>query len=135
MKLVLTMKFKEALKAAGLANPGRTTWCGRATDGTAVFTIWSHDIRKINGRLFVWWDHNNAKFGSDTPQQMGHERTFVKLAAANVGRKCRAIIIHRKPGTRDVASADYPDPRMARADVRTADVDALQFTIELLPPN
>jgi hypothetical protein len=132
---VLAMKFKEALKAAGLANPGRTTWCGKATDGTPVFTIWSHDIRKINGRLFVWWDHNNAKRGFDTPKQISQQRTFVRLAAASVGKKCRAVIIHRKPGTWLVASADYPDQRKARADIRVADIDALQFIIELLPPD
>jgi hypothetical protein len=45
------MQFKEALKKAGLPNPGRTTWCGKATDGTAVFTIWSHEVRRLDQRL------------------------------------------------------------------------------------
>lgn len=55
------MKFKEALRQSGLPNPGRTTWCGVAADGVAVFTIWAHDIRCIDGRYFAWWDHNNTK--------------------------------------------------------------------------
>jgi hypothetical protein len=38
------MKFKEASNAAGLRNPGRTTWCGVASHGTAVFTMWAHDV-------------------------------------------------------------------------------------------
>ena len=47
------MQFKEALKTAGLVNPGRTTWCGVAADGTAVFTIWSHEVHQMDGRLFA----------------------------------------------------------------------------------
>jgi hypothetical protein len=51
------------MKKAGLRNPGRTTWCGLAIDGTAVFTIWDHDIRQIDGRFFAWRDHDKAKLG------------------------------------------------------------------------
>ncbi|MGE3843070.1 MAG: hypothetical protein AB7I50_15965 [Vicinamibacterales bacterium] len=107
------------------------------SDGTAVFTIWAHDIREIEGRFFAWWDHGHSKAetGEGMPKtQRGHVRNFVRLAAQNLGKPCRAVIVHRKPGSWEVASADYPHPRWARADFRCADRDALQFIVELLPP-
>ena len=130
------MQFKEALKKAGLANPGRTTWKGKAADGTAVFTIWSHEVRKIDGRLFAWWDHNDRRepYVELAPRQRSRGRTFIKMAAANIGKSCRAVIVHLNTARNGVASADYPHARMARAQFRTADLDALQFIVELLPP-
>lgn len=131
------MQFKEALKKAGLTNPGRTTWCGVAADGMPVFTIWTSDIHRIGDRFFAWWSHPNLEAEPDpvqrTPYHQGQQRTFIALADANMGRPCRAVIIHRKPGTDSVGSAVYPDARMARVDFRVVDVEALQFIAELLP--
>lgn len=131
------MQFKEALKKAGLQNPGRTTWCGVAVDGVPVFTIWTSDIHRIGDRFFAWWSHPNLETEPHpvdrTAHHQGRQRTFITLADANKGRACRAVILHRKPGTDSVGDAVYPDPRMARVDFRIVDVDALQFIAELLP--
>ena len=129
------MKFKEALKAAGLRNPGRTTWCDLAIDGTPVFTIWAHDVRQINGRLFAWWDHGDLHYPTPTatPKQVAKRRSFVKLAAANLDQKCRAVIVHRKRGSWEASSADYPHPQMAVVRFRAANIEAIQFIAELLP--
>src|SRR6266511_3858518 len=98
------MQFKEALKSAGLSRPGRTTWCGTAVDGTAVFTIWLHDVHDVDGRLFAWWDHNRLRITRPawpaerlklTPSQRSRATTFIKLAAANIGKASRAVIIRR----------------------------------------
>jgi hypothetical protein len=104
---------------------------------TPVFTIWAHDIRHIDGRFFAWWDHNDFKWRprARVSPPRGSASTFVKLANANRGKSCRAVIIHQNPITKGVASADYPHPRMARADFRAADIDARQFIVELLPPD
>jgi hypothetical protein len=133
--MILSMKFKEALKAAGLRNPGRTTWCGVATDGTPVFTIWAHDIRQINSRLFAWWDHGDCHYPSPTATatQIAKRRSFVKLAAANIDQECRAVIVRRKGRSWEAASAEYPHPEMAVARFRVANVDAAQFIVELFP--
>lgn len=130
------MKFKEALKAAGLKNPGRTTWCGVAGDGTPVFTIWAHEVRQINGRLFAWWSHGDLHYPTPTatPTQIAKRRSFVKLAAANIDGECRAVIVHHKRGRLwEAGSADYPHPQMAVVQFRFADVQAIQFVAELLP--
>jgi len=127
------MKFKEALKAAGLSNPGRTTWCGVASDGIPVFTIWFHDVRQIDGRFFAWWDHGDLHLPTPTarPTQIAKRRSFVKLAAANVHKKCRAVIVHSERVLWQASSADYPHPEMAVVRFRTADVEAIQFIAEL----
>ena len=132
------MRFKEALKMAGLANPGRTTWCGIATDGVSVFTIWSHEVHQVDGRFFAWWDHAGQRDseGELSPRRKGSARRFVTLAGANLGRSCRAVIVHPRMVDDRVAgveSAEYPHPRMARAMFRTVDLDARQFIAELLP--
>jgi hypothetical protein len=90
------MKFKEALKAAGLRNPGRTTRHGKASDGTGVFTIWVDDIHRVDGRFFAWWDHAGEPGLHQEPsaRQKSSARSFVKRAAENVGRSCRAAIVH-----------------------------------------
>jgi hypothetical protein len=133
------MKFKEALKAAKLPNPGRTTWHGKASDGTAVFTIWADDIHRVDGRFFAWWDHPGEPGLHQEPsaRQKSRARAFVKRAAANIGKSCRAVIIHPscpKSEGRRAGSAEYPHSKWARAEIRAADVDAIQFIIELLPP-
>src|SRR5262245_32466964 len=130
------MKFKEALKAAGVKNPARTTWCRVASDGTPVFTIWAHDVRNIGGRLFAWWDHGDLHYPNPTatPTQIAKRRSFVKLAAGHLDHECRAVIVHRKGKSWEASSADYPHPQMATVRFRTADVDAIQFIAELLPP-
>lgn len=104
------MKFKEALRAAGLKNPGRTTCCGIAGDGTPVFTIWAHDVRQIGGRLFAWWNHGDLLHPTPTasPSQIAKRRSFVKAAAATAGQECRAVIVHRKRGSSEAVSAAYP---------------------------
>jgi hypothetical protein len=131
------MQFKEALKKAGLANPGRTTWCGVATDGIPVFTIWSNQIHQIGGRWFAWWDHNESRWPKgrkDEPARgVARARTFMRLAQGHLGKDCRAVILHPKDGG-GVHSAEYPNQQFARARFRTADLDALQFIVELLPP-
>jgi hypothetical protein len=127
------MKFKEALRAAGLSNPGRTTWCGVASDGTPVFTIWAHDVRQINGRFFAWWDHGDLHYPTPTarPKQIAKRRLFVKRAKANLDRKCRAVIVHSGRVKWQASSADYPHPEMAVVRFRVADVEAIQFIAEL----
>lgn len=132
------MKFKEALRKAGLRNPGRTTRHGEADDGTAVFTIWSDDIHQIDGRFFAWWDHSGEPglHAEPSSAQKNRSRAFIERAADNIGRRCRAVIVHpvhAKPAGRSAESAEYPHPKWARAEFRTADVDALQFIVELLP--
>ncbi len=133
------MKFKEALKAAGLANPGRTTWCGIAEDGMPVFTVWSQEVRRVHGRYFAWWDHTGKRDanGEHSPSRSARARTFIELAVRNLGSPCRAVILHPRVterGIDGVATADYPHPALARVVFRFADVDALQFVAELLPP-
>lgn len=130
------MKFKEALKAAGLRNPGRTTWCGVADDGTPVFTIWAHDVRQVNGRLFAWWDQGDLRYPTPTATKtkIAKRKSFVKLAAANLGKPCRAVVVYRKGRSWEVSSAEYPHPKMAVARFRAADLDAVQFIVELLRP-
>ena len=125
---------------AGLRNPGRTTRHGEAADGTAVFTIWSDDIHKIDGRFFAWWDHcGEPRLHEEPgPEQKNRARAFIERAADNIGKSCRAVIVHPvhpKPESRSVNSAEYPHPQWARAHFRTADTDALQFVVELLPPD
>ena len=134
------MKFKEALKEAGLRNPGRTTRHGQADDGTAVFTIWSDDIHQVDGRFFAWWDHPGEPGPHEEPalKQKARARAFVKRAHANIGTKCRAVIVHPvrpKPEGRSADSAEYPHPKWATATFRAADIDALQFIVELSPPD
>jgi hypothetical protein len=111
---------------------------GMATDGTAVFTIWLDDIHQVDGRFFAWWDHAGEPGRHQEPAERtkSYARGFVRRAADNKGRNCRAVIVHpRKPKPdRKAASADYPDPRWATIIFRAADVDALQFIAELLPP-
>ena len=131
------MKFKEALKAAGLPNPGRTTWHGTATDGTPVFTIWGRDIRQIDGRFFAWWTHGDLHYKdpSATKSQIARRRAFVEHAERSVGRECRAVIVHdTKNKSWEVAAAEYPHPQMAIAKFMFADADAVHFVVELLPP-
>jgi hypothetical protein len=130
------MQFKEALRAAGLSRPGRTTWCKVASDGTPVFTIWFHDIRQVDDRFFAWWEHGDLQYPTPTATavQINKRRSFVKLAAAHLGRACRGVIVHRKgPDSWDVGAADYPHPELAVVRFRSADVDAIQFIAELSP--
>ncbi|MDB9315258.1 hypothetical protein PN462_19240 [Spirulina sp. CS-785/01] len=134
----MNMQFKEALRAAGLLNPGRTTWYGVATDGVPVFTIWFHEVRHINGRYFAWWDHEGLKDTDGEPKlrQKGRAWNYLELAAENLGKPCRAVIVHPKmteQGNTGVASAEYPHSTMSRIVFRTVDIDALQFIAELLP--
>lgn len=133
------MKFKEALGAAGLANPGRTTWHGETPGGVPVFTIWSDDIHQIDERFFAWWDHAGevGLHKEPNPRQKARARAFVRRAASAIGGRCRIVVVEAlqpKPAPRSFASALYPHPKWAVGLVRTADVDALQFIIELLPP-
>jgi len=123
------MKYKEALRAAGIKNPGRTTWCKVATDGIPVFTIWSDDVRVISGRRFAWWDHRDCKLASVSVSKIAKRRGFIKLAAAHLGQPCRAVIVHRKG--EEVLSADYPHPKMATVRFLTTNIDAAQFLAEL----
>jgi hypothetical protein len=132
------MQFKEALRAAGLARPGRTTWSGIASDGVPVFTIWSNEIRKVDGRYFAWWDHTGRRSpdGELMPNRKSRARTFVERAASNLGTPCRAVIIHPRmtvEGNKGVDSAIYPHPAFGCVVFRSADVDALQFIAELVP--
>lgn len=133
----IDMQFKEALRAAGLVNPGRTTWSGIAGDGEPVFTIWSHQVHQVDGRFFVWWDHtgDRTENGELFSHRKGHARTFIALAAANLGKPCRAVIVHPKvteEGSDSVESADYPHPVWSRVVFRAVDEEALQFIAELV---
>ena len=135
------MKFKEALKKAGLPKPGRSTWCGTAIDGTPVFTIWRHEVRQLNGRFFAWWDHTGER-GSDgelSKRRKGQAKTFIALVAANIDRPCRAVIVNAKKKGDDSSvgaeSAEYPHPKMARVVFRFVEQDVLQFIAELSSEN
>ena len=132
------MQFKEALKAAGLSNPGRTTWCGRTPDNLVVFTIWEHEIHKLDGRWFAWWSHVGVRNndGEFSPRKKAKAGAFIALAGQHIGRSCRAVIITPKvaaDGSVSVEQAIYPHPLWARVVFRTVDHDAHQFTAELLP--
>lgn len=132
------MTFAEALRAAGIQNPGRTTRHGQAEDGTPVFTIWADDVHVVDGRSFAWWDHCGEAVGHAEPplRKKAAARAFVRRAEASVGRYCRIVIVHPKspkPDRREVARAEYPHPKWARATVRFADSQALHFLFELLP--
>ena len=132
------MQFKEALKAAGLRNPGRTTWSGITPDGIAVFTIWEHEIHQVNGRWFAWWNHGAPKEGKGelTPSRKGHAKAFLQRATDNLGLQCRAVIV--KPrfdshGEVSAERAEYPHTAWGTVVFRITDMDALQFVAELLP--
>ena len=130
------MLFKEALRAAGLSNPGRTTWSGVTPDGILVFTIWEHEIYEVNGRWFASWNHDPER---DTefeisPRRMGTARKFIERASESIGRRVRVVIVvpkRDKEGKISVGSALYPDERWSSALFRFADQDALQFVAEL----
>ena len=132
------MQFKEALKAAGLANPGRTTWSGTTPDGTPVFTIWAHEVYRVNGRWFASWNHDPEK---DTelevsPRRRGTASMFIKRATEHIGRRVRAVIVMPKRDSKGrIAAGDtvYPHPMWASAVFRVTDQDALQFVAELFP--
>ena len=133
-------KFFDALKAAKLPRVGRSTRHGKATDGRAVFTIWSDDIHQIDGRFFAWWDHAGELGLHEEPaaDQRARARAFVKRAHLNLGRPCRAVIVYPvnpKPAPRKVASAEFPHEKWATATFRAADPEALQFLVELTPPD
>ncbi len=132
------MQFKEALRAAGLEKPGRTTWCGIATDGVPVFTIWANETRWVNGRVFAWWDHDGKRndSGSLSPHRLGRALRFIQLAQANIGKPCRAVLLHPRiidHHVEGVDYAEYPHPAMGTVVFRATYVDALQFIAELLP--
>ena len=131
------MKFKEALIAAGIQNPGRTTWHGKAIDGTPVITIWADDIHQIDGRFFAWWDHaGEPGLHKDiAARQKAKARAFVRRLAGAVDKHCRVVIVHPsqpKPARRSFASATYPHPNWAVGLIRAADTEALQFIVELV---
>ena len=130
------MQFKEALRAAGLANPGRTTWSGVTPDGTSVFTIWEHEIYEVKGRWFASWNHDperDIEF-EISPRRMGTARKFIERASESIGHRLRVVIVvpkRDKEGKISVGSALYPDQRWSSALFRFADQDALQFVAEL----
>jgi hypothetical protein len=133
------MQFKQALKAAGLANPGRTTWCGLTPDGVPVFTIWQHEIHKFNGRWFAWWSHGGERDsdGEIAQSRKDHARAFIARATQNIGTPCRVVIIEPKFSKQQdisVAEAHYPHPVWARVVFRITDPEANQFIAELLQP-
>ena len=133
------MHFKEALRAAGLANPGRTTWSGVAPDGVAVFTIWEHEVHQINGRWFAYWSHGGSREsdGELPSGRKAHARAFIKRATDNLGRSCRAVVVTAKFDEHGDVSADraeYPHPAWGKVVFRTTDLEALQFIAELSPP-
>lgn len=130
------MKYLQALKAAGLLNPVRNTWHGVASDGTPVFTIWSDDVRVVDGRFFAWWDFPGGLGSNPEPSLTWktQARRFIELAALNIGKDCRAVIVyprHPKPTRREAASAEYPHAQWGTATFRTADTEALHFIAEL----
>ena len=132
------MQFKQALLAAGLANPGRTTWCGTTPDKVPVFTIWEHEVHKLNGRWFAWWSHAGARDsdGELSPRMKASARAYIALASKNIGLQCRAVINTPKfaaDGSASAAKALYPHPLWAKVVFRTADVEARQFIAELFP--
>lgn len=134
------MQFKEALRAAGLVNPGRTTWSGVAADGAAVFTIWEHEVHQINGRWFAYWSHGGSRDsdGELPPLRKAHARAFIQRATDNLGRPCRAVVLtpkFDKHGKISAARAEYPHPTWGKVVFRTTDFEALQFIAELSPPN
>lgn len=125
------MQFKEALKAAGLANPGRTTWSGTASDGVPVFTIWAHEVYRVNGRWFASWNHDAEKDSDfdNSPGRQGTARTFIQRATKNLGRRVRAVIVVPKIDSKKRVSVDhavYPHPQWASAEFRVTDPDALR---------
>ena len=132
------MQFKEALKAAGLPNPGRTTWSGVTPEGVPVFTIWQHEIHQVSGRWFAWWSHGGSRdsTGELVPSRKAHAKAFVQRATENLGSRCRAVIVtprFGKQGEVSVEHAEYPHEIWSTVVFRTTDMDALQFIAELLP--
>ena len=132
------MQFKEALRAAGLPNPGRTTWSGITPDGIAVFTIWEHEIHQVNQRWFAWWSHGGSRdsAGELAQSRKDHARAFIQRATDNLGRQCHAVIVKPKfdkHGEISAERAEYPHPTWGTVVFRTTDIDALQFVAELLP--
>jgi len=132
------MQFKEALKAAGLARPGRTTWSGITPDGTPVFTIWEHEIYKIKGRWFASWNHDperDTEF-EHSPRRLGTARMFIERATQSIGRRVRVVIVvpkRDKKGRISAGEALYPHSKWASAEFRVTDQDAYQFVAELFP--
>ena len=132
------MQFKEALRAAGLPNPGRTTWSGITPEGIAVFTIWEHEIHQVNGRWFAWWSHGGSRdrTGEHAPSRKASAKAFLKRANDNLGLPCRAVIVtprFDKHGEVNAERAEYPHAAWGRVVFRTTDMDAIQFIAELLP--
>ena len=130
------MQFKEALRAAGLANPGRTTWSGIASDKMPVFTIWEHEIYRLNGRWFASWNHNAERDVELelSAKRKGTARMFIKRASLSGGRPVRVVVVipkYGKEGKVSVGEAFYPHPKWASAVFRFADQDAYQFVAEL----
>ena len=130
------MQFKEALRAAGLANPGRTTWSGTASDKTPVFTIWEHEIYRLNGRWFASWNHDTERDVELelSTKRKGTARMFIKRASLSNGSPVRVVVVIPKYGNDgkvSVGEAFYPHPRWASAVFRFADQDAYQFVAEL----
>jgi hypothetical protein len=135
------MQFKEALRQAGLRNPGRTTWSGVAPDGTLVFTIWDDLIRQIDGRSYAWWDHNESRVlgasgTTPSPGGMARARAFIRRAqkAMATRRRYPVVIVHAKKAG-GVESAEYPHKRWAWVEFRAADLGSRQFIAELFPPD
>jgi hypothetical protein len=126
------MGFVEALRAAGLERPGRTTWHGTTPDGTSVFTVWAKEIRQVGGRHFVWWDHNGERVCgelSDRRKQQG--MAYIRHAQQVTGTICRAVVVR---GDATAESAVYPHAQWARIKFLTVIPEAMQFVAELLPP-
>jgi hypothetical protein len=135
---VQQMQFKEALRAAGLANPGRTTWSGITSDKTPVFTIWEHEIYKLNGRWFAGWNHD-AECDVElelSAKRKGTARMFIKRASLSNGCPVRGVVVISKYGNEGKVTVDeafFPHPKWASAVFRFADQDAYQFVAELFP--
>ena len=103
-----------------------------------VFTIWEHEIHKVDGRWFAWWSHGGARDGNGelTARRKAQARSFIRLAAQNIGRRCRAVVVKPKlaeNGQVSVEEAQYPHPMWAVVIFRITDSDAIQFVAELLP--
>lgn len=97
------LEFYESWKRSGVEEPlYRGKWSGHRPDGSAVFSIWQHEIKrdKASGEWWVEWRGSKAA-DVKTASRAASADKFLTLAAENIGKPCRCFIVVKddeKPG-------------------------------------
>lgn len=122
----------EAFKRLGAIEPMyREKWSGRRPDGEAVFTIWQEEIAKENGEWVARWRGEEAD-SILSAQRAASADKFLKLAAENIGKPCRFIMVMKKAGTEsDIDSCELMNDRALIP--LEADAETLTFRGKVVP--